>query len=86
MLVIRMEIWPQGNEQKKETVATATIINDGSGDDRTGNYDVTLYNGKRRWKTSRVESFPRKKLIGWDILARALHDMLAKRNGMASAK
>jgi hypothetical protein len=62
----------------------ATIANDGTGDDGCGNYDVQLFNGKRRWKSCRVEDFNRKKLLGWDILCRALYMMLGARNGICA--
>lgn len=87
MLVIRMELWPHGVEAEAEVLATATIINDGTGGDGTGNsprgnYHVELYNGRRSWKKCRVENFPRKKLLGWDILCRALFTMLGDRNDL----
>lgn len=84
MIVLRMELWPHGNEAEKETVATATIVNDGSGSPTVANYDVELFNGKRLWKKCRVENFPRKKLLGWDVLCRAMAQMLGERNGIYS--
>lgn len=80
MLVIRMELWPQGQEAKKVEIAKCHIGNDGSGDEETGNYNIVLFNGKRRWKRGRVEGFARKKLEGWDLLYRGLHNLLAGRN------
>jgi hypothetical protein len=32
------------------------------------------------WKTGRVEDFPRKRLLGWDLLYRALHATVGDRN------
>lgn len=38
MLVVRIELWPLGDESQARTVALARIWNDGTGDTYTGNY------------------------------------------------
>lgn len=80
MLVIRMELWPFGDEAKKVEIAKCNIGNDGTGDDEIGNYNFAIFNGKRRWKRGRVDGFHRKRLEGWDLLYRVLHNALASRN------
>lgn len=82
MLVLKMELWPSGDETKAQLVAQANIANDGTGGDSVGNYNVVLFNGRRMWKKGRVENFPRKKRIGWDLICCALYSMLAGRNGL----
>ena len=83
MLVIKMELWPFGDESAAKEIARCTIGNDGTGDEDTGNYEVALFNGKRKWKKGRVENFPRQLLEGWDLLYRGLHNILAGRNKFA---
>lgn len=80
MLVIKMELWPFGDETKAQEIARCNIANDATGDEDTGNYNIALFNGKRRWKRGRVERFPRRLLEGWDLLYRGLHNLLADRN------
>ena len=78
-LVLRMEY--VNDEGEAEEVAYCTIIKDGGKSaDKTADYDVTLFNGKRRWKSCKVYKFNRSKLIGWDILCQALYKMLKTRN------
>lgn len=67
-----------------ETVGWATIQNNGTGTPEAGNYDVTFFNGKRKWKATTVEGVDRKKRIGWDILCVALHKLLANRNFLSN--
>lgn len=86
MLVVKVEIWPYGDQLKARTLGTAKIANDGSGDECTGNYNVVLSNAVRVWKRGRVEGFPRKRLNAWDLLCRALANLLADRNLAVSAK
>lgn len=40
MLVIKVELWPYGDEKNKEVIGTGVIVNDGSGSAQVGNYDV----------------------------------------------
>lgn len=83
MIKITVELWPKGSEHHKRHLGTAEIWNDGKGTATRGNYRVRL--SKRgmpnaTWKTGVVEGFPRKRLLAWDLLYRALHNLLADRN------
>lgn len=66
MIVVRVELWPLGDESVKEDLGTAIIMNDGSGDVRVGAYDVRLMKGAKYskqggvWKRGRVERFYRR--------------------------
>jgi hypothetical protein len=86
MLVIKIEIWPLGQESLKRELGTAYIANDISGDRTTGNYNYRLMKSpeyaKRPgvWKRGRVENFPRQRLGPWDLLFRALRDSVEYRN------
>ena len=83
MIRITVELVPFGYETMKRTIGTATIVNDGTGKPRQtrGNYNVKLMTAAGRlWKECRVEGFPRTRLGAWDILYRALTNLLADRN------
>lgn len=83
MVVISIELWPQGDPTHRRSLGLAHIENDGSGDASTGNYKVTLFGfGERAqvWKVGRVEGFKRLKLGGWDLLYRALKACVGERN------
>ena len=85
MLVIRIELWPHGNETRRKTVATGFIANSGTGTPTQGNYRVELSDALgRRWRTGTIEGFPRKRLLAWDLLTRALYSVLGGRNGLAN--
>lgn len=46
MLVVRVEMWPHGDETRKETIATGIIINDGTSDSaKLGNYNSAFTHG-----------------------------------------
>lgn len=83
MIVLKMELWPFGIERLKRTIAEAKIVNDGTGDDTIGNYDVELRHKSRLFRKCRVEGFPRQRLTAWDILCRALNTAIGKRNPIA---
>lgn len=40
MVVVRIEIWPRGNQERAYKFGEVRIINDGTGDLETGNYKV----------------------------------------------
>lgn len=64
-------------------VGIAKIANDGTGGLTSGNYVVQLNTAgrkSRKWKTGKVKQFPRKKLLAWDLVYRALHATISDRN------
>lgn len=72
MIVVRVEMWPQGDKTRAYPLALMTMTNDGTGSKTEGNYDVALSHAgihyppkdappdKVVWKIGRVEGFPRK--------------------------
>ncbi len=82
MIVIRMELWPRGDEEKKTLLGEARIANDGSGGRKVGNYSYSLSQrgGKRNWKRGKLKGFPRLQLLSWDLLFRVLRDAVQERN------
>lgn len=83
MLVIKLELWPQGDQAKARPMGEIRIANDGSGTPEKGNYRVELshsgmYVGKRGvYRRGRVEGFPRRASV-YEILRRALESALRR--------
>ena len=69
MLRITVELLPGGDESRKKHLGTATITNDGTGDEHRGNYVAT-----------RVARFDRKRRGPWDLLFLALRSAVGGRN------
>ena len=83
MIRITVELCPKGDTSNPKLLGTAMIYNDLSGDLNNGNYNAIFYKkGFRKvvWKKGRVENFPRKKLLVWDLMYRALEDIVGQRN------
>jgi hypothetical protein len=90
MIVVKIEIWPFGNEEKAKEITRAYIANDGKTSSKTngvfGSYDVRFmqseqYNPKKVWKKGRAENVHRKKRGVWDILYLCLKSIgMEKRN------
>lgn len=85
MLVLKLEMWPHGDETRKREIGRTYIYNDGQGSARRGNYEVRvcrkdkygtnlddLRNGKGFTRTGRVEDYPRLSYNVWRLIARAL--------------
>ncbi len=82
MLVVKIELHSAVTGEVK-TLATGKIINTGAGTPTQGDYRVELKDAAGRpWKSGTVRNFPRKRLLAWDLLARALYSVLGKRNGL----
>ena len=92
MVVIKVEMWPGGNESRKQEFARAEITNLASTTIATqggkGDYHVRLSGGiwgrtdvmHRTWKTGKVKGFDRVKRGIWDLLFLALLDTVGYRN------
>lgn len=82
MIRVTVELIPLGFLRPVH-LGTADIINDGSGTRGSGNYTVRL---SRRgqptsiWKTGTVHGFPRLRMGAWDLLFRALREIVGGRN------
>ncbi len=87
MIVVRIELWPKGDESRKVDLGTCRITNDGSEKQNAeaGNYSVVLTKGRLYsknlgiWRTGHVFDFPRKRLGPWDLLLRALQATVGSR-------
>jgi len=77
MVVVRIELWPFGREFGKRLLGIATISNDGTGNEKYGNYNVRLshsgkYSGRKgTWKKGSVEKH-RRSLSPYHLLYKAL--------------
>lgn len=82
MIRVTVELLPYGMEDHKETLGVAYIANDGTGTQNVGNYNVEFmkHGGKGLYKRTRVEGFPRRRLLAWDLLYRALQKIVGHRN------
>ena len=80
MLIVKIELHSAVTGQVT-TIATGTICNTGTGSPAQGNYRIELRDAVgRRWKSGRIEGFPRKRLLAWDLLYRALEKVVGNRN------
>lgn len=81
MLRITIELVPWGIEARAKVIATGTIANTGTGTSTNGDYRIELRDAAgRRWKTGHIKGFPRKRLLPWDLLYRALKKLVGTRN------
>jgi hypothetical protein len=77
MLRITIELLPGGSEARKRTLATGTITNLGTGSPTQGNYFADLRDAAGRpWRHVTLNSFPRKRLLAWDLLYRVLKNLV----------
>jgi hypothetical protein len=84
MLIIKIELHSAVTGQIT-TIAIGTIVNTGTGNPTLGNYRIELRDAASRvWKTGHIEGFPRKRLIAWDLLYRALKKLVESRNSTSA--
>jgi hypothetical protein len=85
MIKVTIDLIPFGIGEP-ETLGTVEIANDATGTATRGNYNVKV-KGKdgRVLRTGRVEGFPRKRLLGADLLYRALRETVGERNEKSKA-
>lgn len=92
MIVIKVEMWPGGNESRAQEFARATITNQISTTQQTGghlgDYVIHLSGGiwgrpecqKRIWRSGRVFDFNRRSRGIWDLLYLGLRGLVGDRN------
>ena len=71
MIVVKVEIWPFGNEKKKRLLGTLKIVRIITGTPTIGNYKVELYSGKKCWKKGEVKGYKRKSQSFWHLIHEA---------------
>jgi len=85
MLRITVEMLPKGDEKRAYTICQGIIANDGTGDERTGNYEAAftlwgsrLFQGRledRVWRHAEVRRF-RRPDGPWKLLYLALKNAI----------
>lgn len=97
MIIVKIERWPDdadpdapGAERGHRTdIARAVIRNDHLGSHERGSYEVRIYDPPAynpwagRTLATRIEDFPRRELGAWDLVYRALRDLVGHRNDAA---
>ncbi|HTX01960.1 MAG TPA: hypothetical protein VMD59_24465 [Acidimicrobiales bacterium] len=100
MIIVKIERWsddadlddPREQQRAHTNIARAVMRNDHLGSDDLGNYDVELYDPPpyNPWsgetRRGRVESFPRKELGAWDLIYRALAQIVGERNDLDAGR
>jgi len=99
MIVIKVEMWPGGDESRAQEFARAEINNtvrttvQSSGD--LGDYEVRLWGGVygghywpkgNTWRTGNVQGFNRTTRGLWDLLFCALRNIVGERNRLTTTK
>ncbi len=65
MIVVKVELWPHGDESQSRTLGIVKITNDGTGNETTGNYQVELSHSDKyfgrpgNWRTGSLIGFNR---------------------------
>lgn len=85
MIVVKVEMWPGGDESKRYELGRTYIYNDGGGTGKRGNYEVRvcrkgsftpdarkIVSGKGFTRTGRVDNWPRKSYNIWRLILRCL--------------
>jgi len=84
MIVIPIELWPQGDQDQKRILGVITIVNDGTGSAGFGNYNVKLshagkyINKDGAYKTGVVKNHKRS-LSPYHLLFKALSVCLGRK-------
>lgn len=84
-VVVKIEMWPGGDPDKKYDLGHVVICNTG-GTDQEGDYDVALFKSAAysrkggKWRTGKVLKFPRRRLGPYDLLLRALISAIRDRS------
>ena len=85
MIKVAVELWPLGRSDQAEEIGLAFIINDGSGDDQRGNYEVVFTAPAKNLqpaslRTVRVLDFDRRRDV-WSLLHQALDRLVSDSSG-----
>ncbi len=73
MISVRIDIFPHGDHHRPIHRGTVEIINDLTGTEDTGNYDVILRDERGRvLRCGRVEGFARQSEPHWVLVAKAM--------------
>lgn len=73
MIKVTVELISANGRARDRVLGVAFIGNDGKGSESYADYvfdfhTVTRQGNRRRWKAGKVLGFPRKRLLGWDLV------------------
>jgi hypothetical protein len=83
MLVIKIELWPLGDQTRKRDLGTMFIVNNGNGNKTLGSYEIMLSKWGSPdvpWRVGVVAGFDRLKGSPWDLMRRAIIAATGQRN------
>jgi hypothetical protein len=83
MVVVKVEMWPRGNESESYSLGTLTIALDpGTSTPTLRNYTwrITRFRDKGTWKSGRIEGHTPKTRGPWDLIFRILKGVVGYRN------
>jgi hypothetical protein len=81
VVVITVELWRKGDPNNKIELGSARITNTGGGTETKGNYIAAIFGKRgRHMETVSIAGFPRKRLMAWDLIFRALRAAFEQRN------
>lgn len=87
MIVVKIEMWPYGDEDRKYDIGRGYIANTGGGDPERGEYNVAICrkgsdldavpspvnpNGPKPSRAAHVSDYPRQAYNAWRLIARAI--------------
>lgn len=91
MLVVKLELWPEGDATKAQPFGEVRIANDGTGTSARGNYNVELAHSGRYaakpgvWRKGRVEGYDRVGLSPYHLVLAAIESALGRSRATARA-
>jgi hypothetical protein len=83
MVVVKVQMWPRGNEAEAYSLGTLTIALDpGTSTPTLRDYTwrITRFKDKGTWKSGRIEGHTPKTRGPWDLFFRILRDVVGHRN------
>lgn len=84
MIVLKLEMWPRGDQAKAYPIATMAVSLDpktaGSNTSRSYNWRISRQGNKGTWKSGYVEGHNKNLRGPWDLIYRILKDAVGSRN------
>lgn len=82
MITVDLNLFRFGNPDDKHSLGKMKIWNDASGNQTRGNYKYVIFNKRGTiFRKGEIKNFPRKRLLGWDLVYRILEQEFGGRNG-----
>lgn len=83
MLVIQIQMWPQGDRSRAYSLGTMSVALDpkeSTPTRRSYTWRITSFKEKRTWKAGRIGGHTPKTRGPWDLVFRILRDVVGVRN------